>query len=68
MLSDADAASAPEVLSTQASNNNYAESLTTDEEILQNAANNGGKNFNIFLKSTESKNLPHRDPRQPKLK
>ena len=63
MLNDADATSVSEELSTLASNNNYARSPRQLRKFLLNAVNNRGKNFNIFSKSTESKNLPHRDPR-----
>ena len=68
MFNVADAASGPEGLSRQVSNNDYARYSATIEEILQNAADNGGKSFNIFLKSTEFKNLPRRDPRATQLK
>ena len=63
MLNAEDAASGSEGLSTQTGNDNYARFPATIDEILQNAANNGGKSFNVFLKSTDSRTLPRRDPR-----
>ena len=47
----------------QSFNNNYARSTMTVAELLQCAANNGGKNLNIFLNSTDSKAIPRKDSR-----
>ena len=32
-------------------------------ELLKSAADNGGRNFNIFLNNADSKCLPRRNPR-----
>ena len=47
----------------QVVNNNYARSAATAAELLQHAASNGGKKFNLFLNSTDSKVIPRKDTR-----
>lgn len=44
-------------------NNVVARSLAPVETLLKMAANNGGKDFNIFISSLESKSIPKRSPR-----
>ena len=48
-------------------NNNYDPSSVTMAKFLKCAADDGGRNFNIFLNSTDSKSLPRRDPRATQM-
>ena len=63
MSNDVDVNNDSQRLLLQAVNNNYARSEVTVAELLQRAASNGGKNFNIFLNSTDSKVISRKDPR-----
>lgn len=51
------------VLTCNSDNNDVARSTASTESLLLMAAENGGKCFNIFLQSTDSKSIPNRDPR-----
>ena len=63
MSNDVEENNESQILPLQVVNNNYVRSAVTVAELLQQAASNGGKNFNMFLNSTVSKVIPRKDPR-----
>ena len=63
MSNDVEVNSDSQRLLFQSINNNYARTTMTVTELLQCAANNGDKTFNIFLNSMDSKAIPRKDPR-----
>ena len=57
MLNESEMHSARQRLFMQLLSNNYARSSVTMAELLKNARDNGGRNFNVFLNSSDSKSF-----------